>query len=294
MTQQRIMRTDVNTLQEDKAMMKRLMALSLALLMLLTATAYATEWEEDLGPQKPNEQLREIDLNDKLGYMLCYPNEKIGPIAGVKTLFIYLPREDVELNSNGGNFILRSDDKGEEYRLAANDSNSVILRPMLDSEKSSLGVGSGVWIEINLPVSLRLGRSYSLDIDAGCIVVPGLERTHEKITNATRFVTNADYGVSELSYIRTKDNGNEETVVGKITAGDTARFDIVIGGDAKAATIIPGEGISFSAETVTESCEVTATITGDNPTWQVVFWDVEIAPTDFDEVAQHLIDRLDF
>ena len=274
-------------------MMKRLIALSLAVLMLLTATAYATEWGEGLGPNKPYSQLPEVDLSETLGYMIYYPNERM-PVAGVKTLFIYLPREDIELNSNGGNVIIRSEDKGEEYRIAVNDSDSVILRPMLDGEKRSLMWGSGVCIEINLPVSLRLGCSYSLDIDAGSITVPGADVTHAKIEKATKFDTCADYGVSELAYIRMNEKGTEENVVGKIMAGDTARFDIVIGGDAKSATIIPGEGITFSAESITESCEVTATITGDNPTWQVVFWDVETAPANYDEVAQHIVTSLDF
>lgn len=278
-------------------MMKRMTAICLALLVLFTATAYAAGWEEGLGPQKPYRTSREIDLSTQIGYMMFHPNANMS-VAGAKTLFIYLPREDVALNSDGGNLTIRSADQGEEYKIAINDPKYVTLRPMIESELEGLLFGGGVCVEISLPVSLRLGCTYYVDVDAGSIIVPDAsEPFGNPEINGERgwtFETIADYGVNELSYIR-----NEETVIGKAQAGDTARFDVVIGGPVKSAVLFKlgaEEKIVFPIERtlITETCEVTAEVKGEDPAWGVMFFDTEVPPTDENETAQHMVDYLVF
>lgn len=284
-------------------MMKRLTAICLVLMMLCTATAYAAGWEDGLGPHKPYRTAREIDLTTQVGYMMFHPNANMS-VAGAKTLFIYLPREDVELNADGGNFVIRSADQGEEYRIAVNDPKYVTLRPMIDWELEGLLFGGGVCVEITLPVSLRLGCTYYVDMDAGCIVVPNAETpiTHEAMSGEEHwhFETIGDYGVSQLEYRRVNGSGEEETVVGVAQDGDTARFDLVLGGAAKSATLYkignPGdpEKIVFPTAVITESCEIIGQVTGEDPAWGVLFWDTETPPVDPNEAANHLVDSLMF
>ena len=283
-------------------MMKRLTAICLVLL-LFTTTAFAAEWMDGLSPNKPYSYLREVDFSETIGYMMFHPNDRMS-VAGAKTLFIYLPRDDVSLNSDGGVIVLRSADEGEEYRVNINDTDRVTLRPMIESEMEGLLWGSGVCMEITLPVSLRLGCTYYVDMDANCIIDevneignPAFQSTDE---THWHFETIGDYGVNQLEYRRPLGEDRYETVVGVAKAGDQARFDLVIGGDAKSATLYKlggadgSETIQFPPQVFTESCEIIAEVLGTDPAWGVLFWDEEVPPTDPNEAMNHLVANLLF
>lgn len=286
-------------------MMKRLTAICLALLLLLTATAYAAGWEDGYSPNKPNGQVPEIDFSDNIGYMMFAPNAKQQakhPVHACKALCIYLPREDIMLNNNGGNVVVRSADRGEELRIPINDPNYVTLRPMTESELADHMWGGGTCIEIRLPVSLRLGCTYYVDVDAGCFYGEegGIGNPAINGADSWHFEMLAEYGVSELEYLRTNSNGAEESVLGLALAGDTVRFDLVLGGDAKSATLYKmgnagePEKIVFPVALLTESCEITGEVTGDDPIWGVLFWDTEVPPTDPDDAVNHLVGNVVF
>ena len=284
-------------------MMKRLTAICMVLLLMLTTTAFAADWEEGLGPSQPYSYLRKVDFSETIGYMMFHPNDKMS-VAGAKTLFIYLPREDVTLNSAGGELVLRSTDQGEEFRASINNAERVNLRPMIESELDGLLWGSGVCVEITLPVSLRLGTTYFVDMDANCIVDEANEIGNPafKSDNEThwRFETIGDYGVNQMEYRRPDGNDGYTTVTGKAQAGDEVRFDLVLGGAAKSATLYTlstvdgAETIKFPPQVFTESCEIIAEVLGEDPAWGVLFWDDELPPIDPNEAMNHLVANLLF
>ena len=74
--------------------MKKILAMFL-LLMLLAAPAYAADWAEGLSPAKPYTNQPEVNLDETIGYMMFSPKTETGSVQGLKTLFIFLPREDV-------------------------------------------------------------------------------------------------------------------------------------------------------------------------------------------------------
>lgn len=277
-------------------MMKRLTALCLALLLLFTATAYATGWEEGYSPSKPYKDAPEADFEKTIGHMLFYPNGKV-EAHDCKTLFVYLPRDDVKLNNtNGINLTLRSADGLENYTFSVTDSEHVVMRPLTPFELEGLLFGGGQCIQISLPVSLRLDCTYYVDMDEAFIMDEerkiGSTAFKSSDDDHWRFTLTSDYGISELAYFRTNDAGVAEPVLSPAD-GDTARFDVVLGGDAKSATIalIAGD-MEFSEVNITESCEVTAEIKSDYPQWRIYFWDTETAP--LENAADHIVNALDF
>lgn len=277
--------------------MKKLIAMVLVL-MLAMATASAAEWNEGLGPNRPYENNPAVDFEQNIGYMICHPNSAMS-VAGTKTLFIYLPREDVQAGS--GKLTLRSADLGEEYSVNLNDATAVVQRAAMEDELAGLMWGSGTCFEIRLPVSLRIGTTYYVDLERDSIVDQA-----RPIGNATinsnegvnwYFATVADYGVSAMEYRRpTDEEGVYENQILAPQAGDEVRFDLVLGGAAKSATIvIPTDGkdsVTFKQVTFTESCEVLGDVTGTDPIWDVIFWDTEVPPTNVD--YDHIVAWLEF
>ena len=276
--------------------MKRLTAICMALLLLFSATAFA-DWEAGLGPDQPYSSVPKVNFDDTLGYMLYAPNGVMS-MAYTKTLLIYLPREDVTINSNSNaKLTVRSSNPDvEPVTIAINDTNAVQIRDLTSYELEGLMWGSGKCVEIELPVSLRLDCTYYVDMDDRVIIDEAREIGNPAFKSSDsdywHFTLIADYGVSELAYLR--DVNGEQQPINKPTVGDTARFDLVLGGAAKAATIAPQGMITFSETTVTESCEITATIEEDYPQWQIIFWDVETPPTDVNEQVEHIVDVLYF
>ena len=276
-------------------MMKRLIAFCMALLLLFSATALA-DWGAGLSPNKPSEKVREVDFEQTLGYMIFAPNG-VMTMAYTKTLFIYLPRDDISINrDNGLTVTVRSSNPDvEPVTVAMSDEEAVRIRSLVPAELDSLMWGCGTCIEIELPVSLRLDCTYYVDMSDRVIMDEVREIGNDAFTSSGTenwfFTLLGDYGVSELTYL----NAAQEPVY-KPVAGDTVRFDLVLGGAAKSATLVPQGMITFDVfdPTVTESGEITATIEEDFPHWMIIFWDVETPPTDADGIEEHMVEKLYF
>ena len=71
--------------------MKKLIALTLVLLLCLS-TAYAAEWREGLGPNKPTTHSREIDFKETLGYFTMWPIPRLPAEVYCDVLEMFLPR----------------------------------------------------------------------------------------------------------------------------------------------------------------------------------------------------------
>lgn len=272
------------TLGKENKTMKRLLAIIL-ILMMLVSSAYAAEWAPGLGPHKPYEGVPEIDLETQFGTMMFHPNSRMS-VAGTKTLFIYLPREDV--NAGSGRLILRSSDNGEEFRTSFDDTTYVTLRPMTENEKVDLIWGSGVCFEITLPKSLRLGTTYSVDLDNNAIVTSKIGNPAVNGQQSWNFTTIGDYGVGEMEYRRLNANGTYQEGILVPQAGDEIRFDIALGGDAVMAVIYAGQGVSFEETNFSESREVIGVVTDDEalmpgagPIWTVIFLNANGEEIDF-------------
>lgn len=270
-------------------MMKKLIAMLMVLLMI-TAVASADGWEEGLGPTKPYENLPEVDFSKQLGYIMFHPNSSMS-VAGANTLFIYLPRDDVQVGS-GKHLTLRSADQGEEFRVVMDDTTYVTQRPMYDVELMSLMWGGGTCIEIKLPVSLRVGATYYVDLEENSIVDVeqdiGSQAFRSGEQDGWYFTTFADFGVNALEYRRADGEDSYEGGILNPQAGDEVCFELILGGDAVSATVFAYGDITFEEIHFTEGCEIIGTVTGSNPDWEVVFWDTEAIPAQ-DEMDAHTV-----
>ncbi|MCH5287140.1 MAG: hypothetical protein J1E43_06940 [Christensenellaceae bacterium] len=260
--------------------MKKLIAICMVLALLM-ASASAAEWPEGYGPDQPNENVPKIDLTTKLGYMMFYPNAQVSMLGG-KTLFIFLPREDVKAGT--GSLHIKTSDGGEEYVIAMNDSKHVRQRALSELELAWQMWGGGTCFEITLPVSLRLGTTYNVDMDAMCIIDTAETLGSPEIKGddpqlGWHFTLEDTYGVSEVQYRRLKGDGSYETVT-QPTAGDEICFDLKLGGEAVMAVVYMEGNAVFLEENLTEGGEVIGTVTGDDPDWGVMFLN-----SDFEELG---------
>lgn len=260
---------------EGKEIMKKLLSVFL-ILMLLVSTASAAEWAPGLGPEMPYSGMTEpFDLESQLGAIMFGPNASIS-VAGTKTLFIYLPRQDV--SAGDGNLVLRSSDNGEEFRTRMDDTTYVTLRPMTEHEMDMLLWGSGMCFQITLPKSVRLGTSYTVDLGRGSLRFPKFENDMINGQERWRFVTISEYGVNAMQYRRANANGTYQEGIVAPKPGDEIRFDLALGGEAKKAIIYIGQGVSFEDTNFTEDTEVIGVVTDDEslapgagPVWGVIF-----------------------
>ena len=251
--------------------MKKCIVLILAMLLCATC-AMAAEWENGTSPSQPYERVPAVDLGEKIGYMMFYPNVEMDLVGGGRTLYVYLPREDAV--AGDGTFYLMSDEDGEVWRTSFNGS-SVQQRDMTEYELTSLLWGSGTCFQITVPKSLEMGKTYFVNLGEGCIKVNGGEVENLSIggTDSWRFKVTGDCGVNLMEYRRPlAAEGEYENEVAAPQAGDEVRFDVVLGGEATTAILFANENsVSFEATTITESGEIVGKVNGANPSWGVVF-----------------------
>lgn len=254
-------------------MRRFLAALLLVILaaLCLAPAALAAEWVDGRSPSKPYLGLPEVNLKEKLGYMMFYPNAKMGVERFCQSLMIYLPRMDVEAGK--GTLYFCSEENGEEFRVAFNDETYVTQREMSEQELASLLWGEGTCFEITLPQSLKLGARYFVNMEKNCVVSGRLSNTIIGGTDAWAFTLEGDYGVSSLSYRRANGTEEPETVLIPMP-GDEVRFDVVLGGEAASAAVFCwADSMSFDTVMITESGEVTGQVLASNPAWGIVFLD---------------------
>ena len=259
--------------------MKKLAATLLAILMCL-ATAHAAEWPEGLSPAKPHPLKDEVNLDETMGYIMLFPNEKLPVQRFCDVLEIYLPREDLE---RGDGVLKLCDKSGELLSISFADEACVEFRPLEDAELPRYW-GGGTCIDIHLPVSLRFDTDYYVLMDEGCFTASEgkVKNPAIKGNQAWRPVLTGDFGVVGLYYtapVFPEDEGapvEEGEIVPRdaVEVGGFIHFDVVLGGDAKIAVIFSeNDSVFFETQQFTESCSVTGTITKEDLDWGVVFLD---------------------
>lgn len=253
--------------------MKRWIALMLLIVMMVPAAATAASWEDGRSPSKPYLGVPEVDLEKTLGYMMFYPNSKMAAEHFCNKLMVYLPRSDVQAGK--GRLFFCSVENGEELRFNFNDEQYVTLRDMTEDELDSLLWGEGKCFEITLPVSLKLGGSYFVNMERNCIVAGNGKVTNNVLggTESWAFTMEGDYGAGNLQYRRLVKEEEYETVLAP-TPGDEVAFDITLGGDAKMAALYCWDDtMAFDSVTIKESGTVVGHVLKENPAWGIVFMD---------------------
>lgn len=242
--------------------MKKAITLALALLMLCAGTALASDWQ----PGKPYEGVPEVDLTQSLGYVMFYPNSELAVNHACQRLYVYLPRTDVKAGSGSLHLYGGS---GEIWSTVM-DAEAVTLRPMREAEMEMFQWEDGVCFEIKLGHSLPLNEQCYVNLDVNCIVVEGSDLGNQAIKGPDEWpvLVGGDFGVGGVEYL------HDGAITLAPTAGDAIRFDLTVGGDvALAAMYSPDASVSFAVGAYSESCEVVGEVTGDTPTWGVIFLD---------------------
>ena len=285
--------------------MKRLIAVVLVCLLCATS-AYAAEWGEGLGPEQPQPGVPKIDLTKEMGYDYTYPCAKMPVSYFCNVLEIYLPREDIELGEGHAHLYDSTDTEIADIDFANPDQ--VELRMQQESELVAKKWGSGVCIEMHLPVSLKYDESYYVLMDLNCFTGCEGKVSNYDLTKKDQWtpVFQGDYGVNSLFYfapaapVEGEQAGEEAAVEEPAGAetldeaaegtepveeqlgepkynpvtGDRIHFDLVMGGDAKTAVVFSeNDSVYFEQLEFTESGPVTGTITKDELDWGVVFLD---------------------
>lgn len=278
--------------------MKHFIAI-LMVFALCLGTAYAAEWPEGTSPAKPYKGVQESDLDKVMGYMLDYP--KVGDPAELycDTLYIYLPREDVELGKNTMKVI---DENGEYISVSFDDTDHVRLYKLDDETLSDLMWGSGVCIEILLPVSLGLSDQNLVLLEAGCFTAKDGSISNPVLVEnlpdnqSWHPIIEGDYGVAKLRYAAADSDPVKDAYSYKANpgAGDVVRFDVVLGGDAAYAVLESEDGsVTFEEDTVDETGSVTATLNSDDFHWEIMFMDAGGEILDYLEFDRSLLEWQD-
>ena len=278
--------------------MKKLAALILVFLFCLTS-AQAAEWAEGRSPAQPYAGVPEVNLEETMGYIMLYPRVKMPAERFCDVLEIYLPREDLAL---GDGSLTLCDADGEVAKISFADSDLVELRPLEEVELEALLWGSGMCIDVHLPVSLKFDHTYYVRMDANCFSavdgklksLPITYNKKEPDKQAWSPVLGGDYGVSGLYYSAPAEQPEGEEPAAEAPAepklnhevGDVIHFDLVLGGDAKVAVAYSENGsVEFEIPEYSESGPVTGTIVGEELSWGVVFLDENGDVLDFVQLS---------
>lgn len=278
--------------------MKRLFAVILVCLFCTTG-ALAAEWGEGLGPDQPLPGVRKLNLNREMGYSYTYPRPGLEAAHYCNVLEIYLPREDITLGEGHAHLY---DSTGEILDIDFANPDQVKLRVQQESELIAKKWGSGVCIDIYLPVSLKFDESYYVLMDMNCFNAGDNKISNYDLTKPDQWtpLVTGDYGISGLYYCApaaTEQAGEAgeagetadaagaaeadtqdgaEAVAGEPKynpmAGDEIHFDLVLGGDAKTAVVYSdNESALFPVMSFTESGPVMGSVAKDALDWGVVF-----------------------
>ena len=263
--------------------MKKWAAIILMIGFMASACAQAAQWPEGRSAAQPYAGTPPVDLEKTIGYIILYPRLKMVARNFCDKLVLFLPREDVEL-SHGLLRLMKSSEDAAPEEIAAidfSDPDSVTLRPMTEQEKESLIWGSGVCIEIRLPISLELNETgYYVTMEEGCFTAQNGALSSLAIVNPEAWtpVIEGEYGVSGLYYVpfeKATDEAPSEASRGtQPEPGDKICFDLVLGGDAAYAVIYSeNDSVFFEEIEYTESQTVEGAVTKDPLNWGVVFLD---------------------
>ena len=275
--------------------MKRLLAMVLVGLFCATG-ALAAEWGEGLGPDQPLPGVRKLDLNKEMGYSYTYPRPGLEVSYYCNVLEIYLPREDIALGDGHAHLY---DSTGEVADIDFANPDQVQLRFQQENELEAKKWGSGVCIEMYLPVSLKFGESYYVLMDLNCFTACDGKISNYDLAKPDQWtpILQGDFGIGGLFYCappepQEAEEGAEEATEApedqnpedaaepmgepkyNPVVGDMIHFDLLLGGDAKTAVVFSeNDSVFFEKIDYTESGHVTGTVTKDALDWGVVFLD---------------------
>ena len=200
--------------------MKRLFAVILVCLLCATS-AFAAEWGEGLGPEQPLPGVPKVELDKVMGYCYLYPKQGLEVQYFCNVLEIYLPREDIELGDGHAHLYDSTDTEVADIDFANPDQ--VELRKQQESELVAKEWGSGVCIEMHLPVSLKFDETYYVLMDESCFTANngtvsnyGLSKPKDQSeTYQWMPKLTGDYGIASLFYFAppapAEDEAAEET-----------------------------------------------------------------------------------
>ena len=262
-------------------------ALILAACLMSATTVYASGWENGLSASQPYAGVPEVDLNETMGYIMLYPREKMPAEGYCGTLEIYLPREDIQAGSGK---LTVFDRDGEYTSVDFSDPSAVSIRSLTEEEMEGLMWGGGTCVEIHLPVSLDLRGSYYVNMDGGCFTAADGKIASLAVNKKDTWVPvlNGSFGINSLYYsaadidiehetgdfLPTEAEESKEPVeyILDPKKGDMVTFDVVLGGDAKAAVVFSENGsVEFTQMEFKSSTQARGYITKDDVSWGIVF-----------------------
>lgn len=276
--------------------MKRLFALVLVCALCLGSAALAAEWGEGLSPSQPYKGVRAVDLTKEFGYWVFYPSQaqsgKMYAKRFCDVLEVYMPDPGVQLGK--GTATLWNAESQPVCVIDFENPEQVQLREMEEEELQSLMWGSGVCLEMYLPISLGMNEEYYVTFEKGvmttnegkveCQFIP-YDESKPVLQQYWSPMLSDDYGIGSLCYSAAPAEGEEETSEEEAPAveykydpvtGDVLNFDVTLGGDAVVAVMYSeNDSVYFDTMELSETGHVTGTITNDDVRWGVVFLDAE-------------------
>lgn len=205
-------------------MRKKSIAVLLSIL-LGTIPVQAAEWGEGLGPERPYPNVKSVDLNETMGYMMFFPRDKMPAEHYCDVLEMYYPREDV---ARGKGKINLFDEEGQLYSADIEDTDAVTIRPLEVFELDALHWGSGTCVSVHLPVSLDLDGKYYVGVDEGILTAadgkvssPAIGLTEDG-GYAWEPILEGPYGVGGLCY---REGTDADTASADGSSTDTASTD---------------------------------------------------------------------
>jgi len=259
-------------------MMKKIIAVCLVLMMLMTTAIASAEgtWAEGLSPQKPYSGSPEVDFNESIGYMLFMPLTETNINPGKVTLQIFMPRADVQLGS--GTISLYNSKAGLIEEIPT-DSGKITCREMTAEELEALIWGAGCVFEIAVEHQLEPNENYFVRMTEGAIVSELYGTSNIEIDDRStwKFSTNAENYVENVEYCRTVEGKKKPDVVETVEPGDYAKVNIVLGEEAACAAIFCDAGMILPESTYFDaSVETTVTFPSTGEViWGVIFMDAE-------------------
>ena len=178
-----------------------------------------------------------------------------------------------DVKAGKGRLFFCSEENGEELRFSFNDEQYVTMRDMTEDELTSLLWGEGTCFEITLPVSLKLGAKYFVNMERNAITAGKVTNNVVGGTDSWAFTVEGEYGAENLQYRRQGKKEEYETVLTP-KPGDEVVFDITLSGEAKMAAVYCWDDtMAFESATIKESGTVVAHVLKENPQWGIVFMD---------------------
>ena len=273
--------------------MKRITTLLLVTaLCLAAACGLAASWPEGRSASQPYAGVPAVNLTQTMGYMIFYPSARMPAERFCDSLAIYFPREDL---TYGTGTLRLMDGSDVVLTIDCADERLVEIRAMTEEELGSLLWGGGMVVSFHLPISLELGKTYTVELDQGAVAVSRSRVVSPPVHSQWKPELEGDFGVSRLYYMG-GDYVDENGVLQNAPlrdwprTGDNLFLTVVLGGEAVRAVIQDDAGaLQLSQTEFTETTEIAGTVEGNIGAWRVLFYDAagnEIGDVELNPVGE--------